>query len=267
MVMGASTLHRRPIGLAMMSSKALSALSWLTAAVAALALGIVAYIPARQVAQSYRVNVARAQTVAVQQATSTAISANSTIQATIIAAYPEAIQMNANAQGIPASEAQPIAVEPIEAAQIPVTYAPITILPPRPAAASVGGVVEALGVYRNTETPTPSATAPSATDTPIPFPTHSEAATVAELPVIDISATPTLQPTLTLTPEPEPIPTPSATDAPKATDVPAPTITPVPVVIVTDTPAPTVEPSATATSVLVSPLATPTIKATEVISK
>lgn len=260
--MDALTLHRRPTGLAMMSSKTLSALSWLTAAVAALALGTMAYIPARQVAQDYRVNVARAQTVAVQHATSTAISANMPVKMTIVAAYPEPT-MNVNAQGIPASEARPIQVEPIVAAEIPVTYAPITIIPPRATAVNVDGVVSALGVYRDMETPTPSATSTTAaTDTPIPFPTHAEAATVADLPIVDIVPTETIQPTVTLEPSPERMPTPEPTETPRPTSVPEPTITPVPVVVVTDTPEPTIEPSATATSVLISPLATPTREAT-----
>lgn len=216
----------------------------------------------RDVASGIQVRIARAQTVAVQHATSTAISANMPVKITIVAAYPEATEMNADAQGIPASEAQPIQVEPIDAPQIPVTYAPITIIPPRSVAVSTDGVVEALGVYR-TETTTPSATAPiPATDTPIPFPTHEDVATVDDLPIIEIVPTETIQPTVTLEPSPERMPTPDATETPRPTSVPEPTITPVPVVVVTDTPAPTVEPSATATSVLQSPIATPTREAT-----
>lgn len=247
--------HR--IGWATMNSKSASALFIVIAAVFAVAMGGVVWYPVRQIAEQYQVQVSRAKTVAVQHETSTAITERSTIQSTIIAVYPDSTQTTVDniARGIPASEAQPEQVEATLSREIPVTYAP-ALFPPR----LTSPVISQRAII---DTATVEAATQTATSSPIPFqviavqdtPDNSIIVFPTPQPTpTDIAPTVTIEPTVTIAP----IPTPQTTETPKPTDTPPATITPVPVVIVTDT----VEPTATVTSVLISPIATPTEQAT-----
>jgi len=248
------------------------------AAAFVISVSIAAGLTTTQVATDIQAQVAEARTVAVLRATATHVAelkASHLVISATLAPTSEVEQMvNTGSAMIPLSEAPTAQVEALD---VPVTIYPQslqpTLTPVPPGVATVNANIES-----HHSTGTPMATdAATATDTPLAFPINTETPrpeqTPAEAVVIvtlEMMPTATYAPTLTI----EPPPTPQPTDAPKATAIPTPVptpqpvatdtveVTPIPLLTETATQAPTVEPSATATSVLVSPLATPTEEAT-----
>ena len=238
------------------------------AAAFVISMSVAAGLTTTQVATGIQARVAEARTVEVLQATATRIAEqkqNTLVISTTIQDAPETIVSNDSA--IPLHEAP---TAQVEALNPPVTIYPQPLQPTStnvpPVPADVTADIDTQDTQRSTGAATAATAAsntplpfPIITDTPTPEATSDETLIVVTL---ELLATATYAPTLTLTPEPPP--TPQPTDAPKATIAPTPTNTveptqtPAPIPTETATQMATVEPSAT--SVLISPIATPTIE-------
>ena len=254
----------------------LSLLSTLASGIFALAVGSATGITTHMIGEQVSANVAEARTVEVLQATATRIAEQkiqTTLAVDVTIPVSRAEMESAQQYAIPLHEQAPtaevIGASPTynETVYPTLTASPQHIVPP--AAATVIAAFDATAggtVTPAVATPSPTASAwPSGTPsaTPVVLAIETLEATAAEW-----DATPT------------PYPTVAATDAPTITENPTPAPTVAPIHTVTpqpsDTNTPTIEPSATEAATITppalvtvtegplqSPLATPTIAATE----